>query len=386
MRTRALAGCMMLLGVLLAVAPLGAQEEVVAIDGGSKIAASTYECPGHQIDTHLIALQSTTAHYQFRYSGCQDASHGELRPSSEGNFGMPEPNACNWYWGGFFRMMINGEDAARYRVKDMRVTESDARAAFQIVWLHPDAEVGMRVLLLPGSNHVLALLTWKPREGKTLEKMQVSLTCYPGWFTNTRKGERHVKTALQDGKEPQVVEVQPAQDTYLMYYDAVFDIAKGEGNGPCAAIVAPEGVSAARVRLTNYPVITEVDLKPEAGEARLCFYDFARKTNAEAETYLKEHGAQDLAELQQADFRPEAVRALQYEQLKTEATALVNDAAEDGKALKPKVEALLTQVQALAAQAQAGDWQAEAELAQVLRNSEDMFWKLKTFAVLNRAQ
>jgi hypothetical protein len=382
---RALAACLMLLIVLPAL-PLCAQEEVVAVDSGAKIAASTYECPGHQIETHLIALQSATAHYQFRYSGCTDPSHNGERPSSEGNFGMPEPNACNWYWGGFFRVAINGTEAQKWQVKDMRVTESGARAGFQIIWLHPDAEVGLRLLLPPRSNHVVALLTWKPLEGKKIESGRVSLTCYPGWFTDTRKGERHVKTALQDGKEPQVVEVDPAKDTYLFYYDAVFDAAKGEGNGPCAAVVAPEGVSAARVRLTNYPVVTEIDLQPEADEARLCFYDFAKQTNAEAEAYLVANGARDLAELQATDFRPEVVRALQFEQLKAEATGLVNDAAEDGKALKPKVEALLAQVEGLAAQAQAGDWQAEAELAQVLRDSADLFWKLRAFAVLNRAE
>ena len=62
---------------------------------------------------------------------------------------------------------------------------------------------------------------------------------------------------------------------------------------------------------------------------------------------------------------------------------LLADAAEDGLALRPKVEAVVKQVEDLAAKGQEGDWKAEADLCDVVRNSENLFWKLKTYAVLN---
>jgi hypothetical protein len=47
------------------------------------------------------------------------------------------------------------------------------------------------------------------------------------------------------------------------------------------------------------------------------------------------------------------------------------------------VEELLSQIAALKTKADAGGWVAEAELASALQNSGDLFWRLKTFAVLN---
>lgn len=361
--------------------------DVMVIDGGAKTAPAGYECTaGHPVLTHLIALQNSLVRYQFRYSGCQDPSHGDLRPSAEGNFGMPEPVGCNWYWGGFFRLSINGQETTKHKLKAMQVTERGARGAFQVIWEHPDAEVGLRLLLPPGSNHVRALLQWQPRPGKTLSEVKVNLTCYPSFFTNSRKGERHVLTPRIDAKEPQSLTLEPAEDTFLFYHDTVFDLARGEGNGPCAAIIAPEALQSGVVRITNYPVVTELTLKPEAKEARLCFYDLKGRTNAEAEHYLRTCGAQDLAQLQREDFRPLPIQGLAAEGLAAEAAELLKEAAAEGKAYQPQVEKLLGQITTLKTAADQRDWVAEAQLSEILRNSEDLFWKLKAQALLNRAQ
>jgi hypothetical protein len=355
-------------------------------DTGSQIAPVTYECtPGHKAETRLTTLDSGTIRYTFRYSGCVDPSHGELRPSAEGNFGMPEPTAGNWYWGGFLEVLVNGADAVRYRVADMRVTESGSRGAFQVLWAHPDAEVGLRLMLLPNSNHVLAYLVWKPKPGATIKTVAVRLRCYPSFFTAARhrQGERHCQTPRIDKREPETLELEPAKDTYLYYYDAVFDPAKGEGDGPCAAVVAPEGVPGGRVQIGDYAVMTTLDLKPEAGQCRFALYDFTGLKNAEAEAYLKAHAAEDLAQLEATDFRPAAARQLDVEGFKAEAAKLLADAADDGKALQPKVDELLGRMTALKGKADQGDWTAEAELANALETSQDLFWRLRTFAVLN---
>ena len=47
-------------------------------------------------------------------------------------------------------------------------------------------------------------------------------------------------------------------------------------------------------------------------------------------------------------------------------------------------DAVVKQVQDLVVKGQGGDWQAEADLARVMQSSQDLYWKLKTFAVLNR--
>ena len=355
-------------------------------DTGPRLEFCTHECnKAHKRDDRRITLDSGARHYTFLYSGCQDPSHGDLRPSAEGNFGMPAPTVANWYWGGFFQVFVNGTDATRYKVNDLRVTEKGARGGFQIVWAHPDADVGLRLLMLPGSNHVLAFLKWTPRAGATLKSVDVGLRCYPSFFTSSRqrKGERHCQTPRIDKREPETLELVPDKDTYLFYYDAVFDPAKGEGDGPCAALVAPDGVQGGKVTIGDYAVSTRITLKPEAGQARLAFYDFAGRKNAEAETYLKAHAAADMARLAQLDFRPDAARTLQPDRLRTESAKLLADAGEDAKTLRPKIEELLARAAGLKAKADAGDWAAEGDLVTALANSEDLFWKLRTFAVLN---
>jgi hypothetical protein len=245
--------------------------------------------------------------------------------------------------------------------------------------------VGLRLLLLPGGNHVLADLVWKPTAGTTIASVRVELTCYPSFFTapHNRIGERHCQTPRVDQAEPTTLELQPEQDTYLYFYDTIFDVAKGEGDGPCAALVAPEGAAGGRVNIGGYAVQTRLDLKPEAGEARLAFYDFSGLTNADAEEYLRSHADEDLTQLQDADFRPQAVREMDIGAVKAEALKLLADAAEDGAALEPEVQELVASLDELKGKADTGDWVAEADLATRIADSADLFWKLRAFAALN---
>lgn len=383
--------CAMISALALAVLAgpaLGADEppQVGVADTGSAITPATWECTaGHPIAKRTISLQSGAPNYGFLLSGCQDPSHNGKHPCSEGNLGMPSPTNANWYWGGFLRIMVNGSDATVCDLRDVRVLERGPRGSFQVIWAHPDAEVGLRFMMAAGENHVDAQLAWKPREGTAVRTISLQLTCYPSFFTAARhrQGERHCGTPRIDQKEPSTLEVQPAEDTYLYYYDAVFDVAKGEGDGPCAVVLDPAGIAGGNVSIGDYAVQTTLNLKPAAGQARLALYDFTGKTNADAEAYLKDHGAADLAALSKADFRPEPVRGLQSDKLRTDALNLLALAADDGKALEPRVMELLTKVDALKATADQGDWIAEADLSTALLDSVDLFWKLQTFAALN---
>ncbi len=377
-----------LLLVALAACHARAQETepVRAIDHGREVAPATWECTaGHPVAKHKISLQAGALTYTFLASGCQDPSHGEEHPCNEGTFGMPSPTSANWYWGGFLRVLVNGSEATTRAQRDMRVLEDGPRGSFQTVWSHPDAEVGLRLVLRPGSNHVDGLLVWRPREGATVDSVALRLTCYPSFFTAAqhRKGERHCATPRTDQAETSTLELVPAEDPWLYYYDAVFDTARGEGSGPCAALFDPVGVAAGRVRIGDYAVVTEVDLTPAAGSARLAFYDFTGHTNAEAEAYLRDRGQSDLDDLRALDFRPAAARAFDEAKLRTEALDLVAKAAADGEALRPQVLELLARVSTLRTAAEGGDWVAEADLCSALADSQDLFWKLRTFAALN---
>jgi hypothetical protein len=387
-----LLGAAILWAVALAGGPLAAEPppgEVTVSDGGSQIAPAVYECtPGHRVESHRVTLDSGAARYTFLYRGCTDPSHGELRPAAEGNFGMPEPSPANWYWGGFLNILINGKDATLYRLVDLRAIESGRRGAFQVVWAHPDAEVGLRLLMLPGANHVMAQLVWKARPQAALGSVALRLTCYPSFFTAARhrRGDRHCQTPRTDRHEPETLELAPDRDAYLYYYDTVFDRAKGEGDGPCAALLAPGAVQGGRVQIGDYAVITDLALRPKAGQARLAFYDFTGRTNAEAQGYLKAHAAIDRARLAEADFRPESLGRAPADRLPALAEGLLTAAGDDARPYRAKMEAVLRRAAALQAPVVRGDWKAEADLAALLDDSADLFWKLKALALLNNSR
>ncbi len=372
---------------LLGTIASAARGDTVSVrDSGVKTRPATWECtPGHPIEKRDFSLDNGLIRYSFAYSGCVHPSHGEKRPSSEGNFGMPSPTRANFYAGGFIGVIINGEDAVTYRVVDMRVLEEGERGSIQAIFAHPDAEVGLRLMLLPGGNHVLALVRWVPRAGAVIESVQVKLTTFPSYFTsfNNRQGERHCRTPRTDRQEVGTLEIVPGEDAYLYYYDAIFDVAKGEGDGPCATLLGPEGVIGGEVAINAYPVVSHISFDPAAGEARLAFYDFKGLTNAEAQAYLDEHWQTDQAELAQIDFRPAAARTFDLTAFEQEVRGLLAAAADDGEALAPQVEELLGKLEAAQAEAAAGDWQAEASLSGLLRDSQALLWKLRIFALLN---
>lgn len=383
---RTLTGCLLLLLICTAGAGWAQPEQVGAHDDGGSTHAATHECKdGHKILTRNVSLQNSVQKYSFKYTGCQDPSHNGEHPAAEGNYGMPTPVASNWYHSGFLTMDINGKDVVRQDLADMRVTESGERGGFQTIWQHPDAEVSLRTILLPGSNHVLCLMKWEPKAGATLKNVSIRLRCYPSFFTSARarKGERHVKSPRIDVQEPNTLDISPGQDPWLLYHDVVFDVARGEGEGPCAVAFEQASLQGGKVYVGDYAVATYFNVKPEAGSFRFALYDLAGSTNADALAYLQAHGMEDLAQLLSTDFRPKFVRELDVARTKAEAAQLLADAAEDGVALRPKVEAVVKQVEDLAAKGQEGDWKAEADLCDVVRNSENLFWKLKTYAVLN---
>lgn len=375
---------LLLAGLPAGAAPTPAGDVHVEDSGPQRETSHAKGHEGHAWEKRSVTMDSGAAQYRFQYSACVDPSHGDARPSSEGALGMPGPSAANWYHGGFLFLTINGKEVTGFRLTDLGVIETGVRGAFQMVWDHPDATVGLRLLMPAGANHVLAHLAWKPKAGAEIKSVSLRLDCYPSFFTawHHRQGDRHVASPRIDRREGQPFELAPAEDTYLYYYDTVFDTAREECEGPCALLFDPRSVEAGRVQIGGYAVQSIFTLKPAAGEARLAFYDFHGQTNADAAAYLKAHGADDRRQLETLDFRPPAVQALDAGKLKAELEGLLAAAGDDAKPFRPRVSALLEKVAALKPRADAGDWQAEAELATALAESNDLVWKLRIAALL----
>lgn len=388
MRRPASATIMAACVALAALIPAAAQDRqqlVTVHDMGVRTNPATWECEaGHEIRRQQIKLDSGAREYTIQLQGCFDPAHGDQHPCNEGTFGMPTPTRANWYAAGFMKILVNDVNATLYQRQLPRVLETGERGVVQFQWAHPAADVGLRFMMLPGGICLMGDLQWRPREGQTVETVELALTCYPSFFTaaRNRTGDRHVMTPRTDAQEGRSLDIIPGEDTWLYYYDTVFDLANGEGDGPCG-MLPPPGMTGGRAGIGGYAVSTSINLDPEAGKARLGFYDFTGMTNAEAEQYMKQQAPADLAVLTGTSFRPEQVRELDLAAFTAETNRLLEAAREDGHALRPKVEDLITRVTELKPRADAGDWTADADLAELLQTSSDLFWKLKTFAVLN---
>ncbi|NOY80931.1 MAG: hypothetical protein GXP31_07980 [Kiritimatiellaeota bacterium] len=340
----------------------------------------------HTWQDQQITLSSDAISYGIKYRACVDPSHPGVWVCDEGFIGMPRPNVANWYHTGFYHIEIGGKQLGSHPLTAMGITESGERGAFHMVWDTPEYVARLQFLLPPGSDHLLTRLSWRPKPGRTVGPVKVRFTCYPSFFTtaHNRQGDRTLTTPRTTVHEVTTEELAPAEDTYLLYTDGVFDVAKGEGSGPCAMLFLPEQIASGRVQLGGYAVQTKLEAGPDAHELRFAFWDLTGKTNAEAQALMKASADQAREELRAAVFSPLSLARFSPEAATAEIGELLAAARDDGTRLRPGMEKLLRTLSGLKARAGQGDWQADAEFAKQVREYEALVWKLKIFALLNR--
>lgn len=384
-----------LVAVVFAATELRAQDApdtafvspVTAQDSGPKTMRNGW-IAGHKDHTwqeQLVRLSSDVISYQIKYRACVDASHAGVRAFDEGYIGMPGPTAANWYHTGFFHIEINGEQLGIHPLTDMRVTESGGRGAFHMVWDTPHYVARLQFVLAPGADHLLSQLRWQPKPGHTVDLVKVRLTCYPSFFTaaRNRQGDRTLITPRTSVHETAGVKLVPAQDTYLLYTDTVFDVANGEGAGPCAMLFLPEQIAAGSVRVASYPVQTMLEAASDTHRLRFAFWDFTGKTNAEAQSRLTEHAVNVREALAQATFSAEALVDFDPVAAQADIEKLLTNARADGQRMRAEISSLLRQLGQLKTSAEQGQWEAEAEFAELHPRYDALTWKLRIFALLN---
>jgi len=342
----------------------------------------------HKWKEQYATLSSDTVTYKLKYRACVDPSHPGVCAFDEGYIGMPAPSVSNWYHTGFFHIEMNGKQLGIYPLTDMRVTETGNRGACHMVWDTPDAVARVQFLLEPGSDHLLTQLGWTTKPGRAVNSVKVRLTCYPSYFTaaHNRKGDRTLTTPRTTAHETARVKLVPTRDTYLLYTDGVFDVAKGEGDGPCAMLFLPEEIAAGNVRVTGYPVQTVLEAAPGIHRLRFAFWDFTGKTNADARAYMTAHAVQVRQHLREVDFRSERLVRFDPGVATAEIAKLLDAARDDGKRLRAKAEALVRKLGDLKAGAERGDWRAEAQFATVSPQYDVLLWKLRIYALLDAPQ
>jgi hypothetical protein len=339
----------------------------------------------HKWEERSVVLDSGARCYTLKYCACVDPSHPGVRALEEGYIGMPTPTVANWYHSGFFFVRVNGQEVGELPLLDMRATERGPRGGCHLVWETPDARVRVQFLLVGGAEGLLSQVTCVPKDGKRVESLEILVRCYPSFFTSAhrRQGDRTLITPRTEGHEPSTVTLDPVADTWLLYQDTVFDVAKGEGDGPCAMLFLPEDIAAGTVELTNYPVNTVLKAAPGTQRLRFAFWDFSGRSNAEALAFLREHGEVVRKELTSIEFRPLDVASFEAAHAPAEVGRLLAAAAQDGIRFKVEAEGLVGKLVGLKTRADGGDWTAEAEFAQVAADYDALRWKLRIFALLN---
>ena len=273
---------------------------------------------GHTAIQRQAKLLFGKVDYSIKYSACTDKSHAPGVAPIEGYLGMPEPGTCNWYHSGFLFLAINGRDIGTTPLSSMVAAERGDRAILDLVWHAPQASVRVRFVGLPGQDCLFSRIELEPNE--EIRSIELRLTCYPSYFTShfNRQGARRIRTPGALVEEGRTAKLPAKNNWWALYYDEVFDLSKGEGEGPCAMLLLPEQGGEISFNPAAYAVGTTIRYPAGARRLDLAFWDFKGLTNAEALARVKSAAERTRAELARADFTPQAVKTFDAATLRAE--------------------------------------------------------------------
>lgn len=224
----------------------------------------------------------------------------------EGYIGMPAPTSQNWYHGGFFFIEVNGRDVP-VPASSMMTVETGERAILDVVYHHEAANVRARFFGLPGEDWLGCEVTIEAIE--EIASLGVKLRCYPSFFTShfKREGARRIQTPSTLVVQDTQAEGPLTEHWWAVYYDDIFDVAKGEGAGPCAMLAVPVEGATITFAPGGYAVGTSMSFPAETGTLRFAFWDLKGRTNEEALADIRAQADQVRGVLETIDLTPKAV-------------------------------------------------------------------------------
>ncbi len=321
--------------------------------------------------------------YTIRYVAIVDAEQPGKAFPTEGYIGMPAPTSCNWYHSGFLFVRVNGQEIGRTKLRTAYVAETGARAIADLVWDAKPAVVRVRFAGRPGDDKLLCEVAIEPKEA--IKSLRIGLRCYPSFFTawHKRDGDRKIATPTTTLNQGQRVELPAAEHWYAVYVDTVFDVARGEGEGPCAMLVAPGAVEKVKFNVGSYAVSTELVCKPAARSVRLALWEFPKTANAPVLASFRQSSEQWLKELREFDFTPTAVRSFDP---KAELARLdkLTRPPEVRKQLGAKADVFRKRIAAIKPTGGKLGILEQADLLGLLAGYRDFLWELKLAELLSR--
>ena len=266
----------------------------------------------------------------------------------------------------------------------MAVTETGRRGVLDLVWRTPDGGARVRFLGLPDDDRLFCEVAVDSDAPGC--RLRLDLRCYPSFFTShhRRKGDRRVLTPTAEVKEGETRELALLQDDWCFYQDRVFDPALGEGEGPCAMLVQAAEGATIQHRPGGYAVETRIEFAPGTRTARLVFWDFRGRGNADALEHVRAAIPDTRQELARLDFTPAALRAADFAALRREVAGAIAEAARIPAAKELAARAGKWLDALPPEDAAAGSVAAEEARIRWLAEYDDFRWQLKLAGLLAR--
>ena len=319
--------------------------------------------------------------YRVKYRVVVDPAQPDKVATGEGAVGLPTPCSCNWYHSGFLFVRINGKSIGKVRLRDGYVCETGQRAIADLVWDTPEAAVRLRFAGLPRDDKLFCEIAIDPKV--EVKELAIKLRCYPSFFTahHKRKGDRKIKTPAATFNQGQNVKLPAAEHWYGAYYDTIFDVAKGEGEGPCAMMFVPEPVKELRFNVGSYAVDTNLICKPDARTVRLALWEFPKVVNADVLAAFDKQADAWQQQLKTLDFTPTIVSTFDA---KAELAALAKLAApaEVRKKLGAKADEYRKRIEAIAASGDTPGILQQTDLLTFVAAYREFVWELKLAGLL----
>ena len=298
---------------------------------------------------------------------------------------MPQPCSCNWYHSGFLFISINGRDIGTTPLSSMIAAQRGDRAILDMVWHSDAADVRARFLGLPNHDALYCEIALEPRQ--PIKSVGLRLNCYPSYFTHARQrdGARRIRTPATLVQQGQHVTLPAGKNWWALYYDEIFDVAKGEGEGPCALMLLPEGATEISLHPGSYGVGTEIKALAGTGRLRLALWDFKGKTNAESLARMQSGAETVRRELASLDFTPAAVKKFDLVTLRAEVERSMRSPAVRATLGKKAtaIQAWLDRYAASQSKAPVSGIEAQEQLLQSLDNYEEFSWEIKLAELLS---
>ncbi len=347
--------------------------------------ASSRGHAGQVVRIREASFNLGTVNYRVKYNIIADPAHPDQVEPVEGYIGMPAPSPENWYDNGFLFIAVNGHDLGTVPLSSMVVSEQGKRGMVDMVWHHPIASVRARFAGLCGDDKLMVEIAIEPHQD--IRSITVQARCYPSFFTTWyhRKGARRVKTPSKLIQEGQTVTLEPTANWWLLYYDEVFDVAKGEGVGPCAMAFLPDEAEAVKVRVSDYAVDTTIRYGPSARRIRLAFWDMRGSKNADALAAFPQKAQKAREHLVGVDFTPQIIRSFDFGKRVREVQELLQtpDVPDELQAALGEQISALKRAEAARKSHAELDITAEEELLKSMATYESAYWELKLHRLLD---